>query len=75
MNENKLSLGAQTEEKKPDGFQNFSDRMTTGLAYASGGAFIGTMIGGPIGGTIGAIITGSAGLIFGGQHQSKPHGH
>lgn len=63
------------EDKSAGGFQNFSDRMTTGLAYASGGAAIGTFIGGPIGGTVGAIITGSAGLIYGGNHKSKTHGH
>ena len=75
MEDNKFQNSQPTQETKPSGFQDFSDRMTTGLAYASGGAFVGTMIGGPVGGTIGAIITGSAGLIFGGHHQSKPHGH
>jgi len=74
MNQQPLIINQEQEQKKTEGFKDFSDRMTTGLAYASGGAALGMVLCGRIGGTVGAIITGSAGLIFGGHHKS-PHGH
>ena len=61
-------------EKKSEGFQDFSDRITTGIAYASGGAAIGTFIAGPVGATLGALVSGVAGLIMSGKHHdSKTH--
>ena len=61
------------EEKKSDGFQNFSDRMTTGIAMASGGAAIGTFLGGPVGATVGALVSGVAGFLVSGSHDSILH--
>ena len=60
-------------EKKSDGFQSFSDRMTTGIALASGGAAVGALLG-PVGATVGALVSGVAGfLVSGAHHDSKTH--
>jgi len=62
------------EEKKSDGFQNFSEKMTTSIAYASGGAAIGTFFGGPVGATVGALVSGVTGFFVSGSHNdSKTH--
>jgi hypothetical protein len=62
------------EEKKSDGFQNFSEKMTTSIAFASGGAAIGTFFGGPVGATVGALVSGVAGFVVSGSHNdSKTH--
>ncbi len=62
------------EAKKSDGFQNFSEKMTTGIALASGGAAIGAFFGGPVGATVGALVSGFTGFIVSGSHNdSKAH--
>ena len=59
-------------EKKSDGFQSFSDRMTAAIALASGGAAIGTFFGGPIGAGVGAVVSGVTGFLVSGAHDSIP---
>ena len=63
---------APVPEKKSDGFQNFSDKMTAGIAIASGGVAIGTFFGGPVGGAVGAVVSGVAGFLMSGSHDSIP---
>lgn len=60
-------------EKKPDGFQNFSDRMTTGIAMAAGGAAVG-MFFGPVGSVVGALVSGVAGFALSGSDKPKTDG-
>jgi hypothetical protein len=73
-----MEVQAQTAikngEKKPDGFQDFSDRMTTGIAWASGGAVIGTFLG-PVGTTVGALASGVVGFMVSGSHNASNNHH
>ena len=72
--ENQVHISQKPEEKKSEGFQGFSERMTTGIAYASGGAAIGTFIAGPAGATVGALLSGVTGFIVSGSHHDpKTH--
>jgi hypothetical protein len=72
-----VQISQNESGKKSDGFQNFSDKMTTGIAFASGGAAIGTFLGGPIGATVGALGSGVIGFLVSGSHthhdDSKTH--
>ena len=61
------------EERKSEILENFSERMTTGVALASGGAAVGAFLG-PVGATVGALASGVVGFLVSGQHHdSKTH--